>query len=213
MLHAMSDAPRRDSLTTLAARAGELATPSATAPLVEPIYQSTVYAFPDLDALEAGMAGQQDAYFYYRNATPNGTTLERALAQLENTEAAACAASGMAAISAAFLGVLAAGDHIVTDERVYGVTYALLRDELPRLGIEVSFVDALNLEAVTAAFRPKLFNVQRPAGKLLHHCRHFRVRYVHATLGREFPHWNAAFGEGRIVAANSPEHAQEQAHL
>ncbi|GGJ62616.1 trans-sulfuration enzyme family protein [Deinococcus aquiradiocola] len=145
---------RRDALTTLAARAGELATPSVTAPLVEAIYQSTVYAFPDLDALEAGMAGQADAYFYYRNATPNGTTLERAVAALEGTEAAACAASGMAAISAALLSVLGAGDHVVTDERVYGVTYALLRDELPRFGIEVSFVDALDLDAVRDAMRP-----------------------------------------------------------
>ncbi len=169
MLHAMSDAPRRDSLTTLAARAGELATSSATAPLVEPIYQSTVYAFPDLEALEAGMAGQQDAYFYYRNATPNGSTLERAVAVLEHTEAAACAASGMAAISAAFLSVLGAGDHIVTDERVYGVTYALLRDELPRLGIEVSFVDALDLDAVDAAWRPntKLLHIESLTNPLM----------------------------------------------
>jgi len=161
--------PRTDSLTTLAARSGELASPSATTPLIEPIYQSTVYAFPDLDALEAGMAGQQDAYFYYRNATPNGTTLERAIAALEGTDAAACAASGMAAISAAFLSVLAAGDHVVSDERVYGVTYALLRDELPRLGIQVSFVDALDLGAVEAAMKPntRLLHVESLTNPLM----------------------------------------------
>ncbi len=138
---------------TLAARAGEEATPNASRPLVEPIYQTTVYAFPDLDALEATMSGQQPASFYYRNGTPNATTLERAIAVLERTEAALAAASGMAAISAALLGVLKAGDHLITDERVYGITDALLREEFPRLGITVSFVDATDLAAVEAAWQ------------------------------------------------------------
>lgn len=140
-------------LTTLAARAGEEARPNTSAPLVEPIYQSTVYAFPDLDALDAAMSGAAPASFYYRNGTPNTGTLERAMAMLEGTEAALVAASGMAAISATLLGVLAAGDHIITDARVYGVTYALLHEEFPRLGIQVSFVDASNLEEVEAAFK------------------------------------------------------------
>lgn len=142
-------------LTTLAARAGEEARPNLSAPLVEPIYQSTVYAYPDLDALERAMSGEEPSSFYYRNGTPNAGTLERALAALEGTGAALVAASGMAAISAALLGVLRAGDHVVADARVYGVTYALLAEEFPRLGIEVSFVDACDLGAVEAAFRPE----------------------------------------------------------
>lgn len=140
-------------LTTLAARAGEEARPNHSVPLVEPIYQTTVFAFPDLDALDAAMAGEQPASFYYRNGTPNTGALERAMAVLEGTEAALVAGSGMAAISATLLGVLKAGDHMVTDARVYGVTYALLREEFPRLGIEVSFVDACNPDEVAAAFK------------------------------------------------------------
>ncbi|MDL2344317.1 aminotransferase class I/II-fold pyridoxal phosphate-dependent enzyme [Deinococcus sp. MIMF12] len=140
-------------LTTLAARAGEEARPNPSLPLAEPIYQSTVYAFPDLDALERAMSGEESASFYYRNGTPNAATLERALAALEGTGAALVAASGMAAISAALLGVLKAGDHVVADARVYGVTYALLAEELPRLGIHTTFVDACDPEAVEAAFR------------------------------------------------------------
>ncbi|GBF05059.1 cystathionine gamma-synthase [Deinococcus aerius] len=142
-------------LTTLAARAGEEARPGASVPLVEPIYQSTVYAFPDLDALERAMSGEEPSSFYYRNGTPNAATLERALASLEGTEAALVAGSGMAAISAALLGVLRAGDHVVADARVYGVTYALLAEEFPRLGITVTFVDACDLPEVEAAFRPE----------------------------------------------------------
>lgn len=151
----MSDpkpAPSYD-LTTLAARAGEEARPNRSAPLVEPIYQSTVYAFEDLDDLDRAMAGTEPAAFYYRNGTPNAATLERALATLEGTEAALVAGSGMAAISAALLGVLKTGDHVITDARVYGVTYALLAEEFPRLGIEVSFVDACDLNEVEGAFR------------------------------------------------------------
>lgn len=149
-----ADKPADYDLTTLAARAGEEARPNASVPLVEPIYQSTVYAFPDLDALDGAMSGAEPAAFYYRNGTPNAATLERALAVLEGTEAALVAGSGMAAISAAFLGVLKTGDHVVTDARVYGVTYALLAEEFPRLGIEVSFVDACDLSEVEAALRP-----------------------------------------------------------
>ncbi|WP_019585898.1 trans-sulfuration enzyme family protein [Deinococcus apachensis] len=142
-------------LTTLAARAGEEARPNGSMPLVEPIYQSTVYAFPDLDALERAMSGEEPASFYYRNGTPNAATLERALASLEGTEAALVAGSGMAAISAALLGVLRAGDHVVADARVYGVTYALLAEEFPQLGITVTFVDATDHAEVEAAFRPE----------------------------------------------------------
>lgn len=141
-------------LSTLAARSGEEARSNGSTPLAEPIYQSTVYAYPDLDALEEAMSGRVPSSFYYRNGTPNAGSLERALAVLEGTEAALVAASGMAAISAALLGVLKVGDHIVTDARVYGVSYALLKDEFPRLGIEANFVDALNLEEVEAAMRP-----------------------------------------------------------
>ena len=151
----MSDpkpAPTYD-LTTLAARAGEEARPNRAPALVEPIYQSTVYAFADLDDLDRAMSGAEPAAFYYRNGTPNAATLERALATLEATEAALVAGSGMASISAALLGVLKAGDHVITDARVYGVTYALLAEEFPRLGIEVSFVDACDLNEVEAAFR------------------------------------------------------------
>ncbi|WP_291428755.1 aminotransferase class I/II-fold pyridoxal phosphate-dependent enzyme [Deinococcus sp.] len=147
-------APVKYDLTTLAARAGEEARPNRVAALVEPIYQSTVYAFADLDDLDRAMSGQDPASFYYRNGTPNAATLERALATLEGTGAALVAASGMAAISAALLGVLKAGDHVITDARVYGVTYALLAEEFPRLGIEVSFVDACDLNEVEDAFRP-----------------------------------------------------------
>lgn len=150
----MSDAERSYTTTTLAARADEQARANASRPLIEPIYQTTVYAFDDLESLEESLSGREPGAFYYRNGLPNVGTLERAVASLEGTEAAVGTASGMSAISAALLAVLRAGDHVVADRRVYGVTSALLRDELPRLGIETTWVDATDLAAVEAAFRP-----------------------------------------------------------
>lgn len=141
-------------LTTLAARADEHARENASRPLVEPIHQTSVYAFDDLDDLERAMSGESGAAFYYRNGTPNRATLERAVARLEGTEDAVATASGMAAILVGFLAAMQAGDHLLADERVYGGTYALLMEELPPLGIEVGWTDVTDLAAVEAAWRP-----------------------------------------------------------
>ncbi|MBB6100074.1 cystathionine gamma-synthase [Deinobacterium chartae] len=154
---------------TLAARAGEEAAPHSGRPLIEGIAASTVYAFDSLTDLEAALSGSSGLPFYYRNGTPNAATLERAVAALEGTEAAVCAASGMGALLGAFLAIAAAGDHIVADQQAYGGTFALLTAELPRLGIEVSLVDATDLEAVTAALRPntRLLHVEALSNPLM----------------------------------------------
>ena len=141
-------------LTTLAARADEHARHNSSRSLVEPIYQSTVYAFHDLDELEQAMSGESGAAFYYRNGTPNRGTLERAVSTLEGTEDAVATSSGMAAILVGFLATLQSGDHVLVDERVYGGTYAMLTEELPRLGVQVGWVDVTDEGAVEAAFQP-----------------------------------------------------------
>ncbi len=145
--------PARD-VRTLAARVGAEADPGVAPPLVPPIYQSTVYAYPSLEALESVYRGEEQGYFYYRNGFPNGTALAAAVATLEGAESGATAASGTAAIVAGFLAVLATGDHIVADRNVYGGTHALLTQDLPRLGVSSTLVDAGNLEAVVAAIQP-----------------------------------------------------------
>ncbi len=133
---AMSDAHAPYDLTTLAARCGEEARPNASTALVEPIYQSTVYAYPDLDALEAAMSGAEAQRFYYRNGTPNAATLERALAVLEDTEAALVAAAAWRPSARRCWACSRRATISITDARVYGVTYALLAEEFPRLGID-----------------------------------------------------------------------------
>lgn len=141
-------------LTTLAARAGEFTDEDGNRALVEPIHQTTVYTFDDLDHLERFQSGQERGHIYYRNGNPNRDTLERALAALEGTEDAMTAASGMAAIAAVFLSFVQPGERILADNRVYGVTYSLLAEELPKLGIHTDWVDANDLGAVRAAMTP-----------------------------------------------------------
>ena len=121
-------------------------------PLLPPIHQTTVYAFDSLDDLEAVYGGAPGGV-YYRNGSPTHAALEAAIASLEGAEAAVTAASGMAIATAAALALAGAGDRVIGDTQAYGGTYTLLTAELPRLGIEATFVDATDLEAVRRALR------------------------------------------------------------
>jgi len=95
-------------------------------------------------------------YLYGRHFNPTVYALSRQIAALEGTEAAYCAASGMAAISGVLFQLCAAGDHVVSSHTVYGGTYALLHDFLPvKAGIETSLVDITDLAAVEAAIGPR----------------------------------------------------------
>ncbi len=138
---------------TLAARAGIDTKLGVAKPLNLAIHQSTVYSYDNLEQLETVLSGQETGYFYYRNGHPNAIALEQVLAQLETGEACAVASSGMSAISGAFLAILKAGDHVVADQNAYGGTFALLTDDLPRLGITATFVDMQDLSAVEKALQ------------------------------------------------------------
>jgi cystathionine gamma-synthase len=156
---------------TRAARVGEGGAPVGSArPLAEPIYQTTVWGFDDLAAVDDWYEGRSsDTFLYYRNGNPNTVDLERAVADLEGAEAGVAAASGMAAIAGALLAALEAGDHVVSDRNVYGGTVVLLRSELARLGIESDFVESTDLDAVAAAMRPntKVLHVESLSNPLL----------------------------------------------
>jgi cystathionine gamma-synthase len=138
---------------TLAARAGIDTKLGVAKPLNLAIHQSTVYNYDNLEQLETVLAGQETGFFYYRNGHPNASALEQVLAKLEVGEACVVASSGMAAISGAFLAILKAGDHVVADQNAYGGTFALLTDDLPRLGISATFVDMQDLSAVENALQ------------------------------------------------------------
>ena len=128
---------------------------SAARPLVSPIQPSVVYASRDPDSLDAQYEGRAPGYAYAREGHPNWSLLGDKLAWMEGAEAGVVTGSGMAAVGAVLLAELRAGDHVVAGDQLYGRSLRLLREELPRMGVEVSFVDPTDAAAVAAAFRPE----------------------------------------------------------
>lgn len=113
-----------------------------TRALVQPIYQSAVFGFKDADQGAAIFAGKEQGYFYTRLGNPTHTVLEERMAVLEGGEGAVAFASGMAAIATVTLALCRSGDRIVSSYPIYGGTHQLFKELLPRLGIEVIYVDA-----------------------------------------------------------------------
>jgi methionine-gamma-lyase len=108
------------------------------------------------ELFEGRKAAPEGCYLYGRHFNPTVYQLGRQLAAIEGTESAYCAASGMAAISAAILQLCNSGDHVVASNTVYGGTYALLHDFLPaKANINTTFVDVTDLAAVEAAITDK----------------------------------------------------------
>jgi len=140
-----------------------------TAPLVPPIYPSAVYALPDLDALDAVSDGTQPGYIYARDAHPNADILAADLAALEGGGWGVVCGSGMAALSAAFLALLAAGDTVLASDQLYGRTSQLLKTQLSRFGVTTVSVDVSNLTAArtaAATHRPKVVYVETMSNPL-----------------------------------------------
>jgi cystathionine beta-lyase/cystathionine gamma-synthase len=94
-------------------------------------------------------------YIYERLGEPNGDMLEDNLAAAHNGEMALCFASGMAAISAAICALAKTEDHIVAHKVLYGCTYSLISNWLPRYKIETTLADMSDLKSVRAAIRPR----------------------------------------------------------
>lgn len=130
-----------------------------TAPLVPPLYPSSVYALPDLDALDAVSTGAAPGYIYARDSHPNADLLAADLTALEGGTWGVVCGSGMAALSAALVGLLAAGDTVLASDQLYGRTTQLLKKQLARFGVTTVSVDTSDLDATRAAataHRPKL---------------------------------------------------------
>ncbi|HSM13416.1 MAG TPA: PLP-dependent transferase, partial [Thermoanaerobaculia bacterium] len=146
---AATTAPKPRSAASAATRALEGARSTAfdAAPLAAPIYQTTTYA-------QAGLGGAPE-YAYSRVANPTVAALERALATLEGGAHALAFASGMAATATLAASELAAGDHVVCSEIVYGGTARLLDRFLAGFGVATSYVDTTEPGAVRAALRPE----------------------------------------------------------
>ncbi len=120
------------------------------------ISDSSTYTFLSAKTMFDTFEGNADGcYLYSRHSTPSNLYLGEALAAMEGTETATVTASGMGAITPVLLQLCSAGEHIVSSRTIYGGTYAFLKNFMPRLNIDTTFVDITKLEAVEAAITSK----------------------------------------------------------
>ncbi len=115
------------------------------------ITDSSTFTFMSPDRMEELFDHEIEGCFLYsRHWNPTNKFLSDALARMEDSEAAQAKASGMAAISSAIIQLCGSGDEIISSRTVYGGTYALFKNFLPRFGIKVHFVDVQDLDAVSS---------------------------------------------------------------
>ncbi len=139
---------------TRAIRAATRAPRVDQTPDVVPIYQAVTFSSADAAELGDVLGDRVPGYAYSRIDNPTVTALADALAEVEAGQAGYCFATGMAAISATFTSLLRSGDHVVAANALYGSVSHLLDRGLGRFGIETTFVDATDPDAVEAALRP-----------------------------------------------------------
>ena len=129
---------------TLAIRSGHRRT--AELEHSEAIFATSSFVFENAAQAAARFAGDEPGNIYSRFTNPTTQAFEERLAAMEGGQACVATASGMAAIMSLCVAVLQAGDHIVSSRSVFGTTSTLFDKYLPRLGIETSFVNLVDLE-------------------------------------------------------------------
>jgi len=120
----------------------------------EALFLTQGYLYDTMELSEARFKGEDPGFIYSRFANPTVSMFERRMALLEGAGAARATASGMAAVTAALMGQLRAGDHIVAARALFGSCLYVVEDLLPRFGVASTLVDGADLEAWRAALRP-----------------------------------------------------------
>jgi len=114
--------------------------PTAEREHSNPIFLTSSFCYDDAEQMRAVFADEIEANIYSRFVNPNSKELEEKMAILEGTEAAFAVASGMAAMSATFLGLLQQGDKILACDAIFGSTHTLLTKYLPKFGIDHNYI-------------------------------------------------------------------------
>lgn len=128
---------------------------SVSRAVVTPIQPSVVYASDSPDQLDAQYGGEVKGYTYAREGHPNAEVLARKIDALEGAEGGLILGSGMAAVTAALMGILSAGDHVLGGNQLYGRSLRLMSQDLSRFGIATSLADPTDIAAFEAAIRPE----------------------------------------------------------
>lgn len=137
---------------TLAIHGGE-APQDPYGALVPPLYQTSTFVFDSAQQGGQRFAGEEAGYIYSRLGNPTVNQLEQRIAALEGMETGAAAATGMGAVAATMMAFLQQGDHVIASDAIYGCSFALFEHLFTRFGVQVTFVDMHNEEALRGAFR------------------------------------------------------------
>ena len=143
---------REFKFETLQLHAGQVVDATTTSRAV-PMYQTTSFVFEDTQEGAELFALQKAGNIYTRITNPTTSAFEERIAALEGGVGALATASGMAALTYTILGLAHAGDHVVAASTIYGGTFNLLKETLPRYGITTTFVDINNLEEIEVAIK------------------------------------------------------------
>ena len=135
----------------------------------EALFLTQGYVYESAEAAEARFKGEAPGFVYSRYANPTNRMFEQRLALLEGAEACRSTASGMSAVQLALMGLLRAGDHLVSGRALFGSCRWIVANWLPRFGVETTLVDGRDVEAWRAAMRPntKAVFMESPANPLL----------------------------------------------
>src|SRR5450631_3094665 len=120
----------------------------------EALFLTQGYLYDTMEQAEARFKGDDPGYIYSRFANPTVAMFERRMALLEGAESARATASGMAAVTAAMMGQVKAGDHVVAAKALFGSCLYVVEELLPRFGVESTLVDGADLDAWRQAMRP-----------------------------------------------------------
>lgn len=139
---------------TLQLHVGQEQADSATDSRAVPIYQTTSYVFPSAQNASDRFFMKESGNIYGRLTNTTQDIFEKRVAALEGGVGALAVASGAAAVTYAITNLANAGDHVVATNTIYGGTYNLLKHTLSKFGIETTFVDPDDYDAMAAAIRP-----------------------------------------------------------
>ncbi|HEB63310.1 MAG TPA: cystathionine gamma-synthase family protein, partial [Gammaproteobacteria bacterium] len=118
-----------------------------------PIHTSVAFEYGDAQALADVFQGKASGYSYGRQNNPTTSALEEKVSLMEGGVASVCFATGMSAITSTMIALLRTGDHLISSSFLFGNTNSLF-NTLKTLGIEVTFVDATDVNNVVAAVQP-----------------------------------------------------------
>lgn len=153
-------------LDTLAVRAGQVRTEEGEH--AEAMFLTSSFVFKSAAHAAARFGGSEPGNIYSRFTNPTVRAFEQRLAALEGGERCVATASGMAAILATMMGLLAGGDHVVSSRSIFGTTNVLFDKYLKKFGVDTTFVALTDLSAWEAAIKPstKLLFLETPSNPL-----------------------------------------------